>query len=76
MQVFVEVWLILEMLYRTRQFFMMEDTAMRCITRMPISMRKTIESYLNKNMEMIMSFIQEVQHPDLNTLRVSSAGIS
>ena len=40
MQVFVEVWLTLEMLYRTRQFFMMEDAAMRCITRMPISMRK------------------------------------
>ena len=32
--VFVEVWLTLEMLYRTRQFFMMEDAAMRCITRM------------------------------------------
>ena len=76
MQVFVEVWLTLEMLYRTRQFFMMEDAAMRCITRMPISMRKIIESYLNKNMEMTMFFIQEALHPDLNTLRVSSAGIS
>lgn len=56
--------------------FMMEDAAMRCITRMPISMRKIIESYLNKNMEMTMFFIQEALHPDLNTLRVSSAGIS
>lgn len=55
---------------------MMEDAAMRCITRMPISMRKIIESYLNKNMEMTMFFIQEALHPDLNTLRVSSAGIS
>ena len=27
---------------------MMEDAAMRCITRMPISMRKIIESYFEQ----------------------------